>query len=70
MTQKIIDKAHKLQNDINCYEKVIKYAATNCLIFLGSIGICDVSDDKELAKIIHDYCKRKQDELIKEFDSL
>ena len=70
MTQEIIDKAIKLQNDINNYETVISYAATNCLMFYGSTGICDVSDDKELAKIIHDYCKNKQRELIEEFNNL
>lgn len=70
MTQEILDKAHKLQNDINRYEIVIRYAATNCLRFNGSIGTGDVSGDHELAKLIHDYCKRKQNKLIEEFDNL
>lgn len=70
MTQEIIDKANKLQNDINRYEIVIRYAHTNCLRFNGMIGIGDVSEDKELAKLIYDHCKKKQKELIEEYDNL
>ena len=70
MTQEIIDKANKLQNDIRRYEIVIRYAATNCLRFYGMIGEGDVSEDKELAKLIYDYCKKKQKELIEEYDKL
>ena len=60
MTQEIIDKANKLQNDIHRYEIVIRYAATNCLKFTGMIGEGNVSEDKELAKLIYDHCKKKQ----------
>lgn len=70
MTQEIIDKAIKLQKDINRYETVIRYAATNELKFHGAIGESNVSDDKELAKLIHEHCKNKQKELIEEFDKL
>ena len=70
MTQEIIDKANKLQNDIHRYEIVIRYAATNCLQFTGMIGVGNVSEDKELAKLIYDHCKKKQGELIEEYDKL
>ena len=70
MTQEIIDKANKLQNDINRYEIVIRYASTNCLRFHGMIGEGNVSKDKELAKLIYDHCKKKQKELIEEYDKL
>ena len=70
MTQEIIDKANKLQKDIDRYEIVIRYAATNCLRFHGMIGIGDVSEDKELAKLIYDHCKKKKGELIEEYDKL
>ncbi len=70
MTQEIIDKANKLQNDINRYEIVIRYATTKCLIFHGLIGEANVSEDKELAKLIYDHCKKKQKELIEEYDKL
>lgn len=70
MTQEIIEKAQKLQQDINRYETVIRYAATNCLRFTGMIGTGDVSDDKELAKLIYDHCKKKQGELIEEYRKL
>lgn len=59
MTQEIIDKANKLKNDIRRYEIVIRYAATNELKFNGIIGEANVSEDKELAKLIYDYCKKK-----------
>ena len=70
MTQEIIDKANKLQNDIHRYEIVIRYAATNCLKFIGMIGEGNISEDKELAKLIYDHCKKKQKELIEEYDKL
>jgi hypothetical protein len=70
MTQEIIDKANKLQNDIQRYEIVIRYAATNCLRFHGMIGEGNVSDDKELAKLIYDHCKKRQRELVEEYDKL
>lgn len=70
MTQETIDKANSLQNDIHRYEIVIRYAATNCLRFHGMIGIGDVSEDKELAKLIYDHCKKKQKELKEEYDKL
>jgi len=70
MTQEIIDKANKLKHDIDRYEIVIRYTHTNCLRFDGMIGIGDVSDDKELAKLIHDHCKKKQRELKEEYDNL
>lgn len=70
MTQEIIDKANKLQNDIHRYEIVIRYAATNELKFHGMIGEANVSEDKELAKLIYDHCKKKQKELIEEYDKL
>ena len=70
MTQEIIDKANKLKNDIRRYETVIRYAATNELKFYGMIGEGDVSEDKELAKLIYDHCKKKQKELIEEYDKL
>ena len=70
MTQEIIDRANKLQSDIHRYEIVIRYAATNCLRFHGMIGEGDVSEDKELAKLIYDHCKKKQGELIEEYDKL
>ena len=70
MTQEIIDKAIKLQKDINRYKTIIRYAATNELKFHGTIGESNVSDDEEFAKIIHDYCKNKQRELIEKFNSL
>ncbi|MBQ3844124.1 MAG: hypothetical protein II817_03980 [Bacteroidales bacterium] len=70
MTQEKIDKAIKLQKDINRYEIVIRYASTNRLRFDGMIGIGDVSDDKELAKLIYNHCKKKQGELIEEYDKL
>lgn len=70
MTQEIIDKANKLQNDIHRYEVVIRYADTNCLIFNGMIGEGNVSEDKELARLIYDHCKKKQRELIEEYDKL
>ena len=70
MTQEIIDKANKLKHDIERYETVIRYAATNCLRFSGQIGIGDVSEDKELAKLIYDHCKKKQKMLIEEYDKL
>ena len=70
MTQEIIDKANKLKYIINHYEIVIRYAATNCLKFNGMIGEGDVSDDKELAKLIYDHCKKKQKELEEEYNKL
>jgi hypothetical protein len=70
MTQEIIDKANKLKSKIDDYEIVIRYAATNCLRFNGMIGVGEVSDDKELAKLIYDHCKKKQKELIEEYDNL
>lgn len=70
MTQEIIDKANKLQRDIDRYEIVIRYAATNELRFCGMIGESDVSEDKELAKLIYDHCKKKQRELEEEYDKL
>ena len=70
MTQEIIDKANKLQKDIHRYEIVIRYAATNDLKFHGMIGEANVSEDKELAKLIYDHCKKKQKELIEEYDKL
>ena len=70
MTPEIIDKANKLQHDIDRYEIVIRYASTNCLRFIGMIGVGDVSDDKELAKLIYDHCKEKQRNLIEEYDKL
>lgn len=70
MTQEKIYKANKLQEDIDRYETVIRYASTNCLRFHGIIGIGDVSDDKELAKLIFDHCKKKQKELKEEYDRL
>ena len=70
MTQEIIDKANKLQNDIHRYEIVIRYAATNSIRFCGMLGESDISEDKELTKLIHDHCKKKQKELIEEYDKL
>lgn len=70
MTQEIINKAKKLQEDIDRYEVVIRYANTNNLTFRGMIGESNLSDDKELAKLIHDHCKKKQKELIEEYDRL
>ena len=70
MTQETIDKANKLQDDINRYEIVIRYTNTNCLRFHGIIGEGNLSDDKELAKLIHDYCKKKKKELKEEYDRL
>lgn len=70
MTQEIIDTANKLKRDIDSYEIVIRYAHTNCLRFNGMIGIGDVSEDKELAKLIYDHCKKKQKELMEEYDKL
>jgi len=70
MTQEIIDKANKLQKDIDRYEIVIRYASTNELRFHGAIGESNVSEDKELAKLIYDHCKKKQKELIEEYDKL
>ena len=70
MTKEIVDKANKLQNDINRYEIVSRYAAISCLRFKGMIGEGNVSDDKELAKLIYDHCKKKQKELIEEYDKL
>lgn len=70
MTQETIDKANNLQNDIHRYEIVIRYAATNCLRFYGMIGIGNVSEDKELAKLIYDHCKKKQKKLKEEYDKL
>ena len=70
MTQEIIDKANKLKHDAERYEIVIRYAATNCLRFTGMIGTSDVSEDKELAKLIYDHCKKKQKEIIEEYDKL
>lgn len=70
MTQETIDRANKLQSDIHRYEIVIRYAATNCLRFHGMIGEGDVSEDKELAKLIYDHCKKKQQEYEKEYEAL
>ena len=70
MTQEIINKAIKLQKDIKSYEIIIRYAGANCLKFHGMIGESDVSEDKELAKLIYDHCKKKQKELIEEYDKL
>lgn len=70
MTQETIEKANNLQDDIHRYEIVIRYAATNCLRFHGLIGIGDVSDDRELAKLIYDHCRKKQKELQEEYDKL
>ena len=70
MTQETIDKANKLKRDINEYETVIRYASTNCLRFTGIIGTADLNEDKELAKLIYDHCKKKQAELIKQYDEL
>lgn len=70
MTQEIIDKANKLQKDIRRYEIVIRYAATNELRFHGMIGEGNVSEDKELAKLIYDHCKKKQKEFEEEYNKL
>lgn len=70
MTQEIIDKANKLKNTIERYEIVIRYASINCLWFHGMIGEGDLSEDKELAKLIYDHCKKKQKELEEEYDKL
>lgn len=70
MTQEIMDKANELKHKIECYEIVIRYASTNNLYFKGIIGNSDLSEDKELAKLIYDYCKKKQKELIEEYDKL
>lgn len=70
MTQEIIDKANKLQDVIHRYEIVIRYAYTNRLYFEGVIGSSNLSEDKELAKLIYDHCKKKQKELIEEYDKL
>jgi len=34
------------------------------------IGNSNLSEDKELAKLIYDHCKKKQKELIEEYDKL
>lgn len=34
------------------------------------IGGADLSEDKELAKLIYDHCKKKQKELIEEYNKL
>lgn len=70
MTQEIIDKANKLKRDAERYEIVIRYAATNHLRFIGLLGEVNVSEDKELAKLIYDHCKKKQKELIEKYDKL
>ena len=70
MTQEIIDKANELKSKIDCYERVIRYAATNRLYFEGVIGNSNLSEDKELAELIYDHCKKKQKELIEEYDKL
>jgi hypothetical protein len=70
MTQEIIDKANKLKRDAERYEVVIRYAAINHLKFTGLLGEVNVSEDKELAKLIYDHCKKKQKELIEKYDKL
>lgn len=70
MTQEIIDKANELKSKIDCYEIVIRYADVNCLKFHGVIGEGDVSEDEELAELIYEHCKKKQKELIEEYDKL
>lgn len=70
MTQEKIEKGISLQNEIDSYERVIRYAGGNELRFTGVIGGVDLSSDKELAKLICDHCKKKQAELQKEFDEL
>ena len=70
MTQEKINKANELQKDIDRYEIVIRYATTSCLIFRGLIGEGNLSDDKDLAKLILEHCKKKQKELIEEYDRL
>ena len=70
MTQEIIDKANELKSKIDSYEIVIRYADTSCLRFDGMIGIGDLSEDEELAELIYDHCKKKQKELIEEYDNL
>ena len=70
MTQEIIDKANELKSKIERYEIVIRYASTNHLYFEGMIGNSNLSEDKELAKLIYDHCKKKQKELIEEYDKL
>ena len=34
------------------------------------IGIGDIREDKELAKLIYDHCKKRQKELIEEYENL
>ena len=70
MTQEIIDKANKLKRDAERYEIVIRYASVKEIIFTGMIGKANLSEDKELAKLIYDHCKKKQRELIEEYDKL
>jgi hypothetical protein len=70
MTQEIIDKAIKLQNDIRRYGIVTRYAATNYLVFHGIFGESNISEDEELAKLIYDHCKKKLRKLMEEYDKL
>jgi len=70
MTKEIINKAIELQNKINRYETVIRYASVNHLKFTGTMGESNMDDDKELAKLIYEHCKKKQEEFIKEYDNL
>lgn len=70
MTQEIIDKANEIKAKIDCYERVIRYAYTNRLYFEGIIGSSNLSEDKELAKLIYDQCKKKQKELKEEYAKL
>lgn len=70
MTQEIMDKANELKHKIERYEIAIRYAEINHLYFEGMIGNSNLSEDKELAKLIYDHCKKKQKELIEEYDKL
>ena len=70
MTQEILNKAEELKTAIDKYEIAIRYAMTNFIRFSGMIGEVTLSEDKELAKLIYDHCKAKQDELIKEYREL
>ena len=70
MKKETIYKAQALERKIDEYETVIRYAATNLLRFSGSIGTADLSEDKELTKLIYDHCKKKQQELEQQYEEL
>ena len=71
MTQEKFEKAKELQRKISTYEVAIRYCVTNQIRLFGTIvENCDLSDDKELAKLIYNHCKQKQRELIKEYEEL